>query len=94
MFERVSHFSFKNIDKFSTSSLVTRMTTDVNRLQEAFHMVIRTAVRSPAMLLFSLIMAFRINSKLALIFLGAVPVLVLGLWLIMSHAHPIFKRMF
>ena len=94
MFERISHFSFKNIDKFSSSSLVTRMTTDVNRLQDAFHMIIRTAVRSPAMMIFSLIMAFSINSKLALIFLGAVPVLLVGLWLIMTRAHPIFKRMF
>lgn len=94
MFERVSHFSFRNIDKFSASSLVTRMTTDVNRLQEAFHMIIRTAIRSPAMMIFSLVMAFRLNSKLALIFLGAVPVLIIGLSLIMTHAHPIFKRMF
>lgn len=94
LFERVSHFSFKNIDKFSTSSLITRMTTDVNRLQEAFHMFIRVAVRSPSMMIFSLVMAFSINAKLALIFLGAVPVLLVGLWLIMSHAHPIFKRMF
>ena len=94
MFARISKFSFKNIDKFSSSSLVTRMTTDVNRLQEAFHMIIRTAVRSPAMMIFSLVMAFTINAKLALIFLGAVPVLVIGLWLIMSKAHPIFKRMF
>ena len=94
MFERISHFSFRNIDKFSSSSLVTRMTTDVNRLQESFHMIIRTAVRSPSMMIFSLIMAFTINSKLALIFLAAVPVLVVGLTLIMTKAHPIFKRMF
>lgn len=94
MFNRISHFSFKNIDKFSSSSLVTRLTTDVNRIQDAFHMVIRTAVRSPSMMIFSLIMAFSINSKLALIFLGAVPVLVIGLTLIMTKAHPIFKRMF
>ncbi len=94
MFERISHFSFRNIDKFSSSSLVTRMTTDVNRLQEAFHMIIRTAVRSPAMMIFSLISAFTINAKLSLVFLCAVPVLLTGLWLIMTKAHPIFKRMF
>ncbi len=94
MFERISHFSFKNIDKFSSSSLVTRMTTDVNRLQDSFHMIIRIAFRSPAMLIFSMVMAFRLNSKLALVFLGAVPVLVIGLSIIMTHAHPIFKRMF
>ena len=94
LYGRVSDFSFKNIDKFSSSSLVTRMTTDVNRLQEVFHMLIRIAVRSPAMMLFSLIMAFTINAKLALIFLAAVPVMAIGLWLIMIKAHPIFKRMF
>ncbi len=94
MFDKISHFSFKNVDKFSSSSLVTRMTTDVNRLQEAFHMIIRIAVRSPAMSIFSLAMAFSINARLALIFLCAVPVLVVGLALIMSRAHPIFKRMF
>ena len=94
MFGRVSEFSFKNIDKFSTSSLVTRMTTDVNRLQEVFHMLIRIAIRSPAMMIFSLVMAFTINAKLALIFLAALPVLAIGLWIIMTKAHPIFKRMF
>lgn len=94
LFERISHFSFKNIDKFSSSSLVTRMTTDVNRLQESFHMIIRVAVRSPSMLIFSLVMAFRMNPKLSLIFLGAVPVLVVGLTLIMTRVHPIFKSMF
>ncbi len=94
LFERISHFSFKNIDKFSTSSLVTRLTTDVNRLQEAFHMIIRIAVRSPSMMIFSLVTAFTINARLALIFLAAVPVLVVGLTLIMTKAHPIFKRMF
>ncbi len=94
LFERISHFSFKNIDKFSTSSLVTRLTTDVNRLQDAFHMIIRIAVRSPSMMIFSLVTAFTINSRLALIFLAAVPVLVIGLTLIMTKAHPIFKRMF
>ncbi len=94
MFERIQHFSFKNIDKFSSSSLVTRLTTDVMRIQEAFHMFIRTAVRSPAMMIFSLVMAFRMNSRLALVFLGSVPVLIIGLALIMSKAHPIFRRMF
>ena len=94
LFARISRFSFRNIDKFSTSSLVTRLTTDVNRIQEAFHMIIRTAVRSPSMMIFSLVMAFTINSRLALIFLAAVPVLVAGLTIIMTKAHPIFKRMF
>ena len=94
LFNRVSDFSFRNIDKFSTSSLITRMTTDVNRLQDTFHMFIRIAVRSPAMVIFSLVAAFGVNPKLALIFLGAVPVLLVGLWIITVKAHPVFKRMF
>ena len=94
MFGRISRFSFRNIDKFSTSGLVTRLTTDVNRLQEAFHMIIRIAVRSPAMVVFSLVSAFTINPRLALIFLCAVPILGFGIGLIMYKAHPIFKRMF
>ncbi len=94
LFNRVSDFSFKNIDKFSTSSLITRMTTDVTRLQDAFHMLIRIAVRSPAMMIFSLVAAFGVNAKLALVFLAAVPVLMAGLWIIIVKAHPIFERMF
>lgn len=94
MFGRISRFSFRNIDKFSTSGLVTRLTTDVNRLQEAFHMIIRIAVRSPAMVVFSLVSAFTINPRLALIFLCAVPILGFGIGFIMYKAHPIFKRMF
>ena len=94
LFDRIQDFSFKNIDKFSSSSLVTRLTTDVQRLQEAFHMIIRIAVRSPSMMIFSLVMAFRMNPRLSLVFLAAVPVLVTGLALIMSKAHPIFKKMF
>ena len=94
MFYKIQEFSFKSIDKFSTSSLVTRLTTDVSNLQNSFQMVIRIAFRSPATFLFSLIMAFTVNHKLSLIFLGAIPVLGLGLWIIMSHAHPIFQRTF
>ena len=94
MFHKIQGYSFKSIDKFSTSSLVTRLTTDVSNLQNSFQMVIRIAFRSPATFLFSLIMAFTVNPKLSLIFLAAIPVLSLGLWLIMSHAHPIFQRTF
>lgn len=94
MFEKVQHYSFKNIDKFSSSSLVTRLTTDVNRIQDSFHMIIRIAVRSPSMIIFSLIMAIRLSPKLSLVFLGSIPVLVIGLALIMKFAHPIFERMF
>lgn len=94
MFEKVQHYSFKNIDKFSSSSLVTRLTTDVNRIQDSFHMIIRIAVRSPSMMIFSLVMAIRMSPKLSLVFLGSIPVLVIGLSLIMKFAHPIFERMF
>ena len=88
----VQDFSFSNIDKFSTSSIVTRHTTDINNIQWAFQMIIRMAVRSPLMLIFSLTMAFLVNVKLALIFLAAIPVLALGLYLIATKAHPVFER--
>ena len=94
IYYNVQGFSFANIDKFSTASLVTRLTTDVTNVQQAYMMVIRIAVRSPAMLTFALIMAFRVNPKIALIFLGSIPVLGLGLYLIMRNAHPIFERVF
>jgi len=90
----VQTFSFANIDKFSTAGLITRLTTDVVNVQHAYMMLIRIAVRSPAMLLFSLIMAFRINPKIATVFLCATPVLAIGIYLIMSHAHPVFERVF
>lgn len=88
----VQDFSFSNIDKFSTSSIVTRHTTDINNIQWAFQMIIRMAIRSPLMLIFSLTMAFIVNAKLALIFLAALPVLSLGLYLIATKAHPIFEK--
>ena len=88
----VQDFSFSNIDKFSTSSIVTRHTTDINNIQWAFQMIIRMAVRSPLMIIFSLTMAFFVNAKLALIFLAALPVLALGLYLIAIKAHPIFEK--
>lgn len=94
MYYHVQDFSFSNIDHFSTASIVTRLTTDVTNVQNAYQMIIRLAVRSPIMLLFSMIMAFGVNARMALIFLGAVPVLGIGLWLIMSNAHPIFERVF
>ena len=94
MYYNVQTFSFANIDKFSTAGLITRLTTDVVNVQHAYMMLIRIAVRSPAMLLFSLIMAFRINTKIATVFLCATPVLAIGIYLIMSHAHPVFERVF
>ncbi len=94
MFHKVQEYSFANIDKFSTASLVTRLTSDVTRVQDAFQMIIRIAVRSPMMLIFSLIMAFMINAELSLIFLAAIPVLGIGLFIIMRKAHPVFERVF
>ena len=94
MYYNVQTFSFANIDKFSTAGIVTRLTTDVVNIQHAFMMITRIAVRSPVMLVFSLIMAFRINGRIATVFLCAIPVLAIGLYLIMSHAHPIFEKVF
>ncbi|HHY25667.1 MAG TPA: ABC transporter ATP-binding protein, partial [Desulfitobacterium dehalogenans] len=94
MFYRVQGFSFSNIDKFSTASIVTRLTTDVTNVQNSFQMLTRMAIRSPIMLVFALLVSFRIDQKLSLIFLGSIPILGVGLWLIMSNAHPIFARVF
>jgi len=94
MYYNVQTFSFSNIDKFSTASIVTRLTTDVTNVQNAFQMIIRMAVRSPVMLILSLIMTFSINLELSLIFLAVIPFLGLGLYLIMSRVHPIFERVF
>lgn len=94
MYHRIQDFSFYNIDKFSTASLVTRLTTDVTNVQNAYQMIIRVAVRGPIMLIFSLFMAFSINPTLSLIFLGAIPFLGFGLYLIIRNAHPIFERVF
>ena len=94
MFYNIQNFSFKNIDKFSSSSLVTRMTTDVNNVQMAFMMIIRIALRAPLMLIFSIIMAFVMGGKLAFGFIGIIPVLAGGLILIAKFAMPAFRRVF
>lgn len=94
MYYKVQTYAFSNIDKFSTSGIVTRMTTDVSNLQMAFQMGVRIAFRSPAMLIFSLIMAFRIHARLSLLFLMVIVILGAGLYVIMTHAHPIFERVF
>lgn len=94
MFYNVQKFSFSNIDKFSTASIITRLTTDVTNVQNAYQMLIRLAVRAPMMIVFALIFSFRIDAHLSLIFLAAIPVLGIGLWLIMSRVHPIFIRVF
>ena len=94
LYYHIQDFSFTNIDRFSTSSLVTRLTTDVTNVQSAFMMIIRIAVRSPAMLIFALCMVIRISPKLSLIFFAAIPILAIGLLLIMTRAYPMFKKMF
>ena len=94
IFYNVQKFSFSNIDKFSTSSIVTRLTTDVANVQNAYHVIIRIAVRSPAMLIFSLIMAFKVNSRLSIIFLIMIPIIGFGLYVIILKVHPIFERVF
>jgi ATP-binding cassette subfamily B protein len=94
MYYQVQNFSFSNIDKYSTSSIITRLTTDVSNLQNAFLMIIRMASRSPLMLIFSLAAAFSISAKLSLIFLAMIPILGFGLWFIISKVHPIFMRVF
>ena len=94
MFCNVQKFSFANIDKFSTASIITRLTTDITNVQNAFQMLIRLGVRAPMMIVFALVFSFRINVRLSLIFLAVAPVLGLGLWMIISHVHPIFVRVF
>ena len=94
MYYKIQDFSFSNIDKFSTSSLVTRLTTDVTNVEMSYMMIIRTAVRAPFMLIFAMIMSFTINAKMALIFVCIAPLLALGLTLIMVKAIPFFHRIF
>ena len=94
MYYNVQKFSFSNIDKFSTASIVTRLTTDVTNVQNSYQLLIRLAVRAPIMLVFSMIAAFGINAQLSFIFLAAVPILGVGLYIIMTKAHPIFERVF
>jgi ATP-binding cassette subfamily B multidrug efflux pump len=94
LFYKIQTYSFENIDKFSTSSLVTRMTTDVSNVQNAYMMIIRTAIRCPLMLIFSTVMAFVMGGKMALIFLFVVPVLGLGLFYIIRKTIPLFKKVF
>ena len=94
MFYNIQNYSFTNIDKFSTSSLVTRLTTDVTNVQMAFQMIIRILVRAPIMLIFALAMAFSINSKLAWIFVVTMPILAVVLFFISIKAHPYFEKVF
>ena len=94
LFTKVQSFSFENIDKFSSASLVTRMTTDIQNVQMAYMMCIRIAVRAPLMMIFSIIMAFIMGGRLALTFVVIVPVLVVGLFFIAREAMPAFRAVF
>ena len=94
LFMAVQNFSFENIDRFSASSLVTRMTTDVTNVQMAYMMIIRTVVRSPLMLIFSLVMGFIMGGPLAFIFLFTIPVLGIGLGLVIKKTMPLFRKVF
>ena len=94
MFHSIQDFSFANIDKFSTSSLVTRLTTDVTNVQMAYMMLIRTAVRAPFMLIFAFIMAFKMGGRMAAIFFFVIPVLGTGLFIIIKKTMPLFRKVF
>lgn len=94
LFSRIQDFSFSNIDRFSTSSLITRLTTDVTNVQNAYQMIIRILVRSPLILIFSLIMISLINPQLMLIYLVVLPFLAIGLAIVIHFAHPLFMKVF
>ena len=92
MFYKIQGYSFENIDKFSVSSLVTRLTTDITNVQMAYMMIIRTAVRSPLMLVFSFVMGFMMGGKMAFIFLFTHPGLGIGLFFVTKKTMPLFRR--
>ncbi len=94
LYHRINSFSFENVDKFSSTSLVTRMTTDVQNVQMSYMMIIRTAIRSPLMLIFSVIMSFVMGGTLAMTFVVIIPVLGIGLWLVGRKALPAFRSVF
>lgn len=94
MYENIQNFSFSNIDKFSTAGLVTRLTTDITNVQNAYQMIVRMCTRAPMMLMCAMIMTFSINAKLSCIFLGAIIFLGIAIWLIIGRAHSIFVKMF
>lgn len=94
MYYKVQEYSFSNIDKFSSASIVTRLTTDVTNVQNAYQSVIRIAVRCPIMMIFSLVVAFSINVKLSMVFVVILPILALVLFLLITRVHPIYKRVF
>ena len=94
MYYNVQNFAFSNIDKYSTASIVTRLTTDVTNVQNAYQMVIRIAVRNPLMMIFSFAMVLRISGKIALIFLAIIPVLIVALVILIKKTRPLFDKLF
>lgn len=94
MYYKIQSFSFANIDKFSSASLVTRMTTDVTNVQNAYQMILRMAFRAPFMMIFAMIMSFNVNARLSWIFVIFIPVIALALFIIIRFAHPVFTRVF
>lgn len=94
MFDKIQTYSFENIDKFQSSSLVTRLTTDVTNVQHSYMMLIRTAIRSPFMLIFSFVMGFLMGGRIAVIYLAVIPILFTGLILIARRAMPLFRKVF
>ena len=94
MFENIQSFSFSNIDKYSTAGLVTRLTTDITNVQNAYQMVVRLCTRAPIMLICAMFMAFKINSRLSMVFLGAAVFLGISLYLITTNVHPVFMKVF
>ena len=94
MFYKIQSYSFENIDKFSVSSLVTRLTTDITNVQFAYMMIVRTAIRCPLMLVFAFVMAFVMGGKMAFIFLLVIPILGFGLFLVIRKVMPLFRRVF
>ncbi|KZL36460.1 ABC transporter ATP-binding protein, partial [Secundilactobacillus collinoides] len=94
LFYHIQTFSFQNLDQFSTSSLVTRLTTDITNIQTAYQMLIRIAFRAPSMLIFSIVMAFTVNAEMAWLFVIVVPILAVGLVTIVSKSRPLFRQVF
>lgn len=94
LYYKVQEFSFKNVDKFSSASLVTRLTTDVTNVQQIFQAIIRVAIRTPLMFIFSFVMGFRISSRLSIIFLVLIPVIAIALYFLMNKIHPIMTSVF
>ena len=94
MYYKIQGFSFANIDKFSSASLVTRMTTDVTNIQNSYQMILRMAFRAPCMMIFAMVMSFNVNARLSWIFVIFIPVIAFALFLIIRFAHPVFTRVF